>query len=358
MGVVSLDAGLKPSLRSREFLLVTDLPRIRQSFAAWRSQTYVGGPSWGPCYYPAVFERASLAVIRVCRKFLRNTWVHRLPLTERLYRQLFSHVYHGVEKEVQFRGSSYVIPTSDITIAPSLLSGEFERFELSLFEQVLRPEMTVLDIGANIGIYSINAARRIRPGRVYAFEPVPENVSLLERNIGLNGLDNVDVVRNAVGERQGVVPIFLSRTIGSHSLARMNALGIVGRRPRRGTSGEDWPEHLDVPMITIDQFVADRSLDVSVIKMDIEGYEGFACAGARETLSKRPVFFMEFSETLIRECGFDPKALIERLLRTYEFSYRIDERRAQLSRIGNVSEVEGLWNENLIFLPYELPSAH
>jgi FkbM family methyltransferase len=306
-----------------------------------------------------VFERSSLAVIRVARKLLRNTWVHKLPLTERIYRQFFYHAYHGAEKEVEFRGNRYIIPTTDITIAPSLLSGEFESFEIDLFERVLRPGMTVLDIGANIGIYSIKAARQISPGRVYAFEPVPENASLLLQNLSLNELDNVEVIRAAVGERLGVVPIFLARSIGSHSLASMNALGMDAKRARRATAGkEDGPTHLDVPMITIDQFVADRSLDVSVIKMDIEGYEGFACAGATETLSKRPALFMEFSEPLIRECGFDPGALMERLLRTYDFCYRIDERREQLIRIQRVSEVKGLWNGNLICLPQGAPSMH
>ncbi len=301
-----------------------------------------------------MFERTSLGVIRVARKLFRNTWVHRLPLTTRLYRYLFYTVYRGVEKEVEFRGNRYIIPTTDITIAPSLLSGDYESFELDLFEQVLRPGMTVLDIGANIGIYSINAARRISPGRVYAFEPVPENVSLLRRNIDLNGLDNVDVIPSAVGERDGVAPIFLASTIGTHSLARKNALGIAGRRVSGAASGEDGSsEHLDVPMTTIDQFVAERSLDVAVMKMDIEGYEGFGCAGAAETLSKRPIFFMEFSEPHIRECGYDPGALMDRLLRTYDFCYRIDERRMQLFRIRHGPEVEGLWNENLIFLPHE-----
>ena len=83
-------------------------------------------------------------------------------------------------------------------------AGMFEPETVRAFAALLAPGMTVLDVGANVGQFTLIAARRVGPtGRVHAFEPTPELVAHVFRNLELNGLDNVVVNEVAVSETAG-----------------------------------------------------------------------------------------------------------------------------------------------------------
>jgi FkbM family methyltransferase len=295
-----------------------------------------------------MLERSLLTFMSVARRAFRNTWVHRLAITNWAYRSLVKLLYGGAEKEVEFRGNRYLLSTRDVSIVPSLISQEYEAFELDVFEPLLRPGMRVMDIGANIGIYAVIAGKRIGSrGRVYAFEPVCENVDFLRRNVELNALKNVDIVPAAVGNEHGRTRMQLSpNDIGTHSVAAKGAndIGSLGVRKR----------HLGVLLTTIDRFVEDRSFRPDVIKMDIEGYEPFAIQGAARTLRQQPILFMEFSAPHIEKYGADPVALLRRLMETYRSGYLIDERARRLVPIQRPERMRRLWNSNLLFIPERL----
>jgi FkbM family methyltransferase len=93
--------------------------------------------------------------------------------------------------------------------------------------------MTVVDIGANIGYYSLIAAEPIgTDGKVYAFEPDPDNYALLVRNVELNGYRNVETVEKAVSSESGFVTLYIDRSnFGNRSLGKNNILddGRCGR---------------------------------------------------------------------------------------------------------------------------------
>ena len=141
--------------------------------------------------------------------------------------------------------------------------------------ELLTPAAVCFDVGANVGFYSLLAARIVGPeGRVVAFEPHPENVKALERNVRANGLANVVVVPKAV-----------SRTSGGARLAGSD----------RATAHLDESRGLDVDTITLDEFVAaEPSLAPSVVKIDVEGHELEVLAGAQRTLEAgRPAIVCE-----------------------------------------------------------------
>ncbi|HWZ58637.1 MAG TPA: FkbM family methyltransferase, partial [Gemmatimonadaceae bacterium] len=82
--------------------------------------------------------------------------------------------------------------------------GTFERAEQDVFARTVRPGDVVYDLGANVGFYTLLAARLAGPtGRVVAFEPVPRNLGYLRRHIALNQCENVTVVAAAVSDRSG-----------------------------------------------------------------------------------------------------------------------------------------------------------
>ena len=145
----------------------------------------------------------------------------------------------------------------------------------------LKPGMTFLDVGANVGIYSLHASRRIgETGRVYAFEPTPETFDILNNNILLNKIKNVDLYQVA-----------LSNLCGTLNL-------IEGGRPASNGTAIDGTGK-SIPALTLDQFRKENpGIRIDSIKVDIEGGERAFFEGARETLlSDQPVILFESMHT-------------------------------------------------------------
>lgn len=151
------------------------------------------------------------------------------------------------------RASFYVRKGSAdvITVLETWLLGEYSRPEL-------RPGSVVFDIGANIGTFSVYAAKRVgRTGRVFAYEPDPENYELLLKNLRLNEARNVVPVRKAVWGRKGRIE-FCSCSHGSISSA---VGGGIGKR-------------IAVEATTLpDELRARRIGKIDLLKVDIEGGE-------------------------------------------------------------------------------------
>ena len=191
--------------------------------------------------------------------------------------------------------SAYIHP---FTIAYGIHN--WEPYTAELFQNALKPGSTVLDIGAHHGYFSLLAARCVgKEGRVYAFEPVPQNFQILKTNIELNHLTNVTPVNKAVSDRCTTVPFFYRRDTGvGGSLFPTN-------RPNECT--------VPVESITIDAFLAGESVDV--VKMDIEGGESFALEGMNKTLfqSKCLLLIVEFIPGLLQRAGVNPEEFLAQL---------------------------------------------
>ena len=132
---------------------------------------------------------------------------------------------------------------------------------------------TVLDVGANLGAYSVLFGKWVgAAGRVFAFEPAPAARFGLERHVALNGLeDRVAVRPEAMAERAGTV--------------RFRASGPQGDNRIMKADRDDAPDHIDVPTTSIDTFCRERKLKPRLIKVDVEGAELDVLRGARETIA-------------------------------------------------------------------------
>jgi FkbM family methyltransferase len=178
--------------------------------------------------------------------------------------------------------------------------GMFEPETVRAFAALLAPGMTVLDVGANVGQFTLVAARRLGPtGRVHAFEPTPELVAHVLSNLELNGLDNVVVNEVAVSDATGhaVLHLVEADDPGVNS--------IVNRSPGART--------LEVPTVSLDDYLAERGVGpVDVIKIDIEGAEMPALRGARDLLTgdDSPVLVLEFHPTTLGYSGHSPDDLL------------------------------------------------
>lgn len=189
--------------------------------------------------------------------------------------------------------------------------GVYEPAETALLARSVRAGDVVLDIGANIGYFTLQLARHAGPqGRVVAFEPEPENVALLRRNVELNGYRTVEVVGAAVGDGPGTVTLHVAaENRGDHRL-----FGEADGRPT-----------LEVPMVSIDAYLAEHGIErVDVVKIDVQGAEGLVFAGMRRLLAERPprLLLVEFWPFGLRRCGQDPAALLDSLA---SVGHRIEE---------------------------------
>lgn len=183
--------------------------------------------------------------------------------------------------------------------------GILEPKEVQFFLSLLDSGMTVFDVGANLGMYTLLAARRVGPtGRLHAFEPTPVVAERLRNNVRLNELSNVVVNQVAVSDCAGVATFFLRE--GSDR----NTLG----------SGEGVP--IQVPTVTLDGYLESQGLGaVDVLKIDVEGAEVMALRGGARLLTGpgAPVILIEFNTRALKAAGADP-AELRGLLEEYGYS--------------------------------------
>lgn len=165
------------------------------------------------------------------------------------------------------------------------VNGTYEEAELDLFGACIRPGATVLDVGGHIGLYALEASQAAGPdGRVISFEPSSENFAILEHNVVANHCTNVVLVRAAVSDNDGESTLVLSReNSGDHQLDDGRASGADTERIRA---------------VSIDSYCAEAGITrVAVIKMDIQGAEPVALAGARRVIEANDdlILFTEVS---------------------------------------------------------------
>jgi FkbM family methyltransferase len=185
-------------------------------------------------------------------------------------------VFPGGEQRIVVNGMPMWVDTRDRVIATHLLGDEiWEPSETAAFLAQAREGMCVFDVGANIGYYTLLAARAVgSSGRVYAFEPEPVNFLLLTRNVTENRLTNVRLVNAAVSNRVGAVRLHLDdANFGAHSLEP----GSV-----RTSSGRS----VEVETVSLDGFVEDaRAFEEGVlVKVDVQGAEALVVQGGRRLL--------------------------------------------------------------------------
>ena len=173
----------------------------------------------------------------------------------------------------------------------------------------------VLDVGANIGWYSLLVERLAHePIDIVAFEPDPDNFALLSANLAMNNAAHVSAVQVALSGSTGTAALHRHResNLGRHSLLPVNEGDTVV-----------------VPTTTLDEYWASRGFGDRVprlIKMDIEGHELVALRGAREVLTRCPLLIAEYSPQLMRTGGLDPAELISLLTGLGFVPHAIDER--------------------------------
>lgn len=206
---------------------------------------------------------------------------------------------------VVVHGCTILLPKSDHTQADALrMEGVVEKAETEEFLRLVKPGMTVVDLGANIGYYTVLAAKLVgEAGRVHAFEPDADNLALLRANVELNAAKNVTVHPCAAGEAKGTLTFYLSR----ESPTRHSVVA-----PPDDPGAKDAPSR-QVDVVAVDEALAGAEADV--LKMDIEGGELAALKGMKRLLAsaRLKTVFIEVNRPYLTARGIDPEDVLRPL---------------------------------------------
>jgi FkbM family methyltransferase len=192
------------------------------------------------------------------------------------------------------------------------ISGEHETSTSLVIESLLGPGETFVDVGANVGFFSVLAGRSVGPaGKVYAFEPVDDVRDRLIENILLNELSNVIVRPEALSDREDSVEIYVGPR---------NHRGLSSLRPLKNDSGGVQ----EVKTTPLDRFLPEGER-VAMVKVDVEGAEFLAVTGMRDCLARdKPDLIIEVTDSYLRRFGHTAEMLCSLLAELGYRMYAID----------------------------------
>ncbi len=179
--------------------------------------------------------------------------------------------------------------------------------DIRFLRKLLQPGDTFVDVGANIGTHAVCLALWVgKQGKVVAIEAHPQVYQWLSENIRLNGLKNIQTFHCAVGAESG--------TVCMESKAHDDENTVVPHSSSQAV--------VEVPLKTLDELPLPQT--ITVLKIDVEGYEKFVLAGARKTLERTHSLYIEISEENFEHFGYGTPELTQMLcelgLTVYRFA--------------------------------------
>lgn len=185
-----------------------------------------------------------------------------------------------------------------------------------LIKKIIHEGDVGIDLGANIGYFTILMANLVgTSGKIFSFEPAPQNFEILQKNIKQNHLENVISEQSAIGDIDGKIKLYLSNTnAGWHKVF-----------PTQFVDYEVSDKNIDVKICSLDKEFIDKKIDF--IKMDVEGYEWNAIQGGKKILEENYniKLIFEFFPMALRANNVKPDAVLTYLLDIGFHIYVIDE---------------------------------
>jgi FkbM family methyltransferase len=223
-------------------------------------------------------------------------------------------VYLGDHKVLTRMASGHkiVLDSRDRSLFPHItFEGQWESWVTKAMRDNLRPGMTVVDAGANVGYFTLIACDSVgREGRVFAFEPDPETFEMLFRNVEMNGYRPIcQCHRVALSSMRGTATFYrFSVHFGGNSLWHTGGAT---------TEIRDEVAEVQVDTIAFDDFAEDAGIGtVDLIKIDTEGSEAHVLQGMRKTLAANTniVLLCEFNAERIRSSNCDPETSVDSIM--------------------------------------------
>jgi len=252
-----------------------------------RSQ-HLSGALNKPAYIQAMYQRFHAQLFDYAR-YLSQTDVESIEIRDGAI--VMTSRKYGIKMQC---------PEGDHRVAPieSLNFQSYEEKDASMILKLVPNQSVVLDVGANMGWYSLLIACHVKGCQIHAFEPIPKTYSFLLKNIALNQVSNITAHHFGLSnEPKDLTFYFYPEGSGN-------------------ASSENLSERIDAELVTcrvekLDDFVNTNNLHVDFIKCDIEGAELFAFQGATETLKRdQPIVFTEMLRKWAAKFNYHPNEII------------------------------------------------
>jgi FkbM family methyltransferase len=234
----------------------------------------------------------------------------------------------------------YVLcPPADYPLIASLIeTGDLEKGTRLLIEKLVRPRDVFVDVGANIGLHTLAAARAVNGmGRIIAFEPFRPTADLCRKSAWLNGFSEiVEIHQVAASDHSGRQRLYLGPTCGHHSLFELNERSDVGSPT------------VDVDLVTLDEVLSGTRADL--IKIDVEGAELEVIEGSRRTIDQNPeiALIVEFGPSHLRRRGHSTGEWLSRF-EAFGMIYRAIDADSGSIEERSIEQLENAYSTNLIF---------
>lgn len=222
--------------------------------------------------------------------------------------------------------------------------GYFDPIGIKFIKNQLYEGEIFIDIGANVGAYSLVASRFVgRSGKVIAFEPASKSFLRLTKNISINGLKNIIAERKAVLDKNTRIDLYVS---GNHNLGMTS---IFHHDSESGITE-------NVEAVTLDDYVEKNEISrINTVKIDIEGSEMLSLKGMQKILERiRPRILIELKEETLTRSGLQVKDVDDFMIKAGYNKFIIDEP----GNISNDLTRQHKDYHNFLYLPKASESLH
>jgi FkbM family methyltransferase len=232
----------------------------------------------------------------------------------------------GRSVKVSVMGKTLNMDLRDGVVSSTIFAeGVWEPEETSFLVKTLRPGMVFVDIGANIGYYTVIAAGLVgSAGKVFAFEPDPKNFALLQNNVAANHCQNVFIDQKAIAGSSRRLFLYLSSgNFGDHRTYEPQGEILRERGKKRSA--------VAVEAVSLDDYLVGNRNRIDFVKMDIQGSEYDALVGMRKTLQHNSdiTILTEFWPTGLKQAGVDPRVFLNEVRALGFMIYQLHKGRPQ-----------------------------
>lgn len=272
--------------------------------------------------------------LKIYKKFVKKTskgyGLSKNPLVKKIMNSVESNLKSDF---AEIQGSKMYLDQND-SLRLSI-DGVYGELDTLTMKQHIKNNDIVIDVGANIGYYTLLFSRLTENhGRVFGFEPEPNNFELLRKNTEINNYDNVTLEQKAVSKNPGIINLYLAKN------------GIVGHRIY---DSDICSGSIEVEMISLDDYFSKLNLidKINFIKIDVEGAELGVFHGMEKILheSENLKIFSEFNRNVIENEGSNPKEILE-ILNQYNFTINYIDNKQNLVR--KITPNELMTSNNII----------
>jgi len=221
--------------------------------------------------------------------FVRETDISKIEITD-----------GAVQMTTREHSIIFLVDRDDTRIAPIeiLNFGAYEKSQMDMISKLVQDGQTIMDVGGNIGWFSLTLTKMRKNLNIYSFEPVPKTFDYLYRNVELNHSGHIKCFNLGFSNSEDIIPFFYYNQVSGNA-------SMVNVSDRKDV------EIQECKVMKMDDFVNMHGLNIDFIKCDVEGAELLVFQGAVETLKSRtPIIATEMLRKWAAKFNYHPNQII------------------------------------------------